>query len=97
MTGLEKNTIHHTNHISSPSMTAADIFTSIRDQTRKVADLHSGLAKTVDSSIVQHLHRLNAEIKAHIKNIQLDTGKLADQVAVQRELSTTLIAQLAKR
>ncbi|PWN18503.1 hypothetical protein BCV69DRAFT_285132 [Microstroma glucosiphilum] len=73
-----------------------DIFTSIRDQTRRVADLHSGLAKTVDSSIVQHLHRLNAEIKAHIKNIQLDTGKLADQVAVQRELSTTLIAQLAK-
>jgi hypothetical protein len=46
---------------------------------------------------VQHLHRLSAEIKAHIKNIQLDTGKLADQVAVQRELSTALIAQLAKR
>jgi hypothetical protein len=48
-----------------------------RDKTRLIADHHASLAKTVDMSIVQHLQKLRAEIKAHIKNIQMDTGKLA--------------------
>jgi hypothetical protein len=54
-----------------------DIFYGIREKTRAIADHHANLAKTVDMSIVQHLQKLRAEIKAHIKNIQLDTGKLA--------------------
>jgi hypothetical protein len=48
-----------------------------REKTRVIADHHANLAKTVEGSIVQHLHKLRAEIKAHIKNIQMDTGKLA--------------------
>ena len=54
-----------------------DIFFQVREKTRNIADHHANLAKTVDMSIVQHLQKLRAEIKAHIKNIQLDTGKLA--------------------
>jgi hypothetical protein len=44
-----------------------DVFYSIRDKSRAVADQHANLARTLDSSIVQHLHKLRAEIKAHIK------------------------------
>ena len=54
-----------------------DIFYGIREKTRNIADHHANLARTVDMSIVQHLHKLRTEIKAHIKNIQMDTGKLA--------------------
>ena len=50
---------------------------SQREKTRTIADHHANLAKTVEGSIVQHLQKLKAEIKAHIKNIQMDTGKLA--------------------
>jgi hypothetical protein len=44
-----------------------DAFYAVRDRTRAVADEHASLARTLDSSIVQHLHKLRAEIKAHIK------------------------------
>jgi hypothetical protein len=44
-----------------------DTFYAIRDRTRAIADAHQSLARTLDSSIVQHLHKLRAEIKAHIK------------------------------
>lgn len=47
-------------------------------------------------SIVQHLQKLRAEIKAHIRNIQMDTGKLANSVAKERELSTKVITDLAR-
>ena len=73
-----------------------DIFYSIRDKTRTIADHHANLAKTIDSSLVQHLHKLRTEIKAHIKNVQNDTGKLATNVAKERELSTKHIADLAR-
>lgn len=43
---------------------------------------------------MQHLQKLRAEIKAHIKNIQNDTGKLATAVAKERELSAKLIGDL---
>lgn len=59
-----------------PTDTAHLSFTQ-REKTRVIADHHANLAKTVEGSIVQHLHKLRAEIKAHIKNIQMDTGKLA--------------------
>ncbi|KAG5650317.1 hypothetical protein H0H81_012639 [Sphagnurus paluster] len=72
-----------------------DIYYGIRDKTRVVADEHANLGRTIDSSIVQHLHKLRTEIKAHIKNVQNDTGKLATSVAKERELSTRLIAELA--
>ena len=58
-----------------------DIYYGIRDKTRTIADHHANLAKTVEGSIVQHLQKLRAEIKAHVKNIQQDTGKLAASVA----------------
>ncbi|KAI6035733.1 hypothetical protein EDC04DRAFT_2897755 [Pisolithus marmoratus] len=74
---------------------AGDVFYSIRDKARHIADQHANLARTVDSSIVQHLQKLRAEIKAHIKNIQNDTGKLATSVAKERELSTRMIGELA--
>ena len=64
----------------------------------------------MDGSIVQHLQKLRAEIKAHIKvsskpflvfatstrpkNIQNDTGKLATAVAKERELSAKFIGDL---
>ncbi|KAG8978051.1 hypothetical protein FRC05_011166 [Tulasnella sp. 425] len=73
-----------------------DIFYNIRDKTRAIADQHTSLAKTIDSSLVQHLEKLLMEIKAHIRNIQNDTGKLATNVAKERELSTKCIADLAK-
>ncbi|KIO34659.1 hypothetical protein M407DRAFT_63869, partial [Tulasnella calospora MUT 4182] len=73
-----------------------DIFYNIRDKTRAIADQHTNLAKTIDSSLVQHLEKLLMEIKAHIRNIQNDTGKLATNVAKERELSTKCIADLAK-
>lgn len=73
-----------------------DIFYNIRDKTRSIADQHTSLAKTIDSSLVQHLEKLLLEIKAHIRNIQNDTGKLATSVAKERELSTRAIADLAK-
>ncbi|WFD34688.1 hypothetical protein MCUN1_001529 [Malassezia cuniculi] len=73
-----------------------DIFYSIRDKTRVIADHHANLAKTVEGSIVQHLDKLRVEIKAHIKNVQQDTGKLANSVARERELSTKMISDLAR-
>ena len=55
-----------------------DIFYGIREKTRSIADHHANLAKTIEMSIVQHLQKLRVEIKAHIRNIQLDTGRLAN-------------------
>ncbi|KAJ7597354.1 hypothetical protein C8J56DRAFT_919846 [Mycena floridula] len=72
-----------------------DIFFDIRDKTRGIADHHANLGRTIDSSIVQHLHKLRTEIKAHIKNVQNDTGRLATSVAKERELSTRLVSQLS--
>ncbi|KAF8808760.1 hypothetical protein BYT27DRAFT_7095978 [Phlegmacium glaucopus] len=72
-----------------------DVFYNIRDKTRIIADQHADLGRTVDSSIVQHLQKLRAEIKAHIKNVQSDTGKLAGTVAKEREVSTRLVGELA--
>ena len=43
-----------------------DVFYSIRDKTRVIADQHANLGRTIDSSIVQHLQKLRTEIKAHI-------------------------------
>lgn len=73
-----------------------DVFYTIRDKTRVIADSHASLARTIESSIVQHLQKLRTEIKAHIKNVQNDTGKLAASVARERELSTKAIADLAR-
>lgn len=73
----------------------ADIYQTIRDKTRQVADLHASLARTVDSSIVQHLVKVETEVKAHIKDLQRDIGKQAAVVAAQRELSTAMISNLA--
>lgn len=73
-----------------------DIYYGIRDKTRVIADHHANLAKTVEGSIVQHLQKLRAEIKAHIKNVQQDTGKLANSVAKEREMSTKMITELAR-
>jgi len=73
-----------------------DVFYSVREKTRNIADHHANLAKTVEGSIVQHLQKLRAEIKAHIKNIQMDTGKLAASVAKEREMSTKVITDLAR-
>ncbi|KAH8118154.1 hypothetical protein DFH11DRAFT_1503741 [Phellopilus nigrolimitatus] len=73
-----------------------DIYFGLRDKTRAIADQHANLGKTIDSSIVQHLQKLRTEIKAHIKNVQNDTGKLATNVAKERELSTKLVAELGK-
>lgn len=61
-----------------------------------IADHHANLAKTVEGSIVQHLQKLRTELKAHVKNIQQDTGKLAAAVAKERELSTKMITDLAR-
>ena len=44
-----------------------DVFYEFRDKTRHIADHHANLGRTIDSSIVQHLQKLRAEIKAHIK------------------------------
>ncbi|KAG6840281.1 hypothetical protein C0991_007769 [Blastosporella zonata] len=72
-----------------------DVYFGIRDNTRAIADQHANLGRTIDSSIVQHLQKLRTEIKAHIKNVQNDTGKLATNVAKERELSTRLVAELS--
>ncbi|KAF7311306.1 PH domain-containing protein [Mycena kentingensis (nom. inval.)] len=72
-----------------------DIYYDVRDKTRAIADQHANLGRTIDSSIVQHLEKLRTEIKAHLKNIQNDTGKLASNVAKERELSTRLISELS--
>lgn len=72
-----------------------DVYYGIRDKTRVIADQHANLGRTIDSSIVQHLQKLHAEIKAHIKNVQNDTGKLATSVAKERELSGRMISELA--
>ncbi|TCD59950.1 hypothetical protein EIP91_011014 [Steccherinum ochraceum] len=71
-----------------------DVYYQIRDKTRAIADQHANLGRTIDGSIVQHLQKLRVEIKAHIKNIQNDTGKLATSVAKERELSAKLIGDL---
>ncbi|GEM12522.1 PH domain containing protein [Rhodotorula toruloides] len=73
-----------------------DIFYGVRERTRLIADNHASLAKTVEGSIVQHLQKLLTEVKAHIKNIQQDTGKLAASVAKERETSTKMITDLAR-
>ncbi|GAA5836661.1 hypothetical protein JCM9279_000457 [Rhodotorula babjevae] len=73
-----------------------DIFYGVRERTRLIADHHANLAKTVEGSIVQHLQKLRTELKAHIKNIQQDTGKLAASVAKERETSTKMITDLAR-
>ncbi|CAE6532935.1 unnamed protein product [Rhizoctonia solani] len=73
-----------------------DVYYTIRDKTRTIADHHANLAKTVESSIVQHLRKLHYEIKAHIKNVQNDTGKLATSVAREREMSTKHISDLSR-
>lgn len=66
-----------------------DIFYGIREKTRVIADHHASLGKTVEMSIVQHLQKLRAEIKAHIRNIQMDTGKLANVRFAPRQLYRT--------
>jgi hypothetical protein len=71
-----------------------DVYYHVRDKTRAIADQHANLGRTIDGSIVQHLQKLRVEIKAHIKNIQNDTGKLATAVAKERELSARLIGDL---
>lgn len=71
-----------------------DVYYQVRDKTRAIADQHANLGRTIDGSIVQHLQKLRVEIKAHIKNIQNDTGKLATSVAKERELSAKLIGDL---
>ncbi|KAI0247704.1 hypothetical protein BJV78DRAFT_1243433 [Lactifluus subvellereus] len=71
-----------------------DVYYGIRDKTRVIADQHANLGRTIDGSIVQHLQKLRVEIKAHIKNVQNDTGRLATSVAKERELSARLVAQL---
>ncbi|KAH9023672.1 hypothetical protein EDB85DRAFT_1990078 [Lactarius pseudohatsudake] len=58
-----------------------DVYYGIRDKTRVIADQHANLGRTIDGSIVQHLQKLRVEIKAHIKNVQNDTGRLATSVA----------------
>ncbi|KAL5525859.1 hypothetical protein ACEPAG_7196 [Sanghuangporus baumii] len=73
-----------------------DIYYGIRDKTRAIADQHANLYKTIDGSIIEHLAKLRTEIKAHLKNIQNDTGKLAANVAKERELSTRFVAELSK-
>ncbi|GAA6056621.1 hypothetical protein JCM3770_006360 [Rhodotorula araucariae] len=73
-----------------------DIFYGVRERTRLIADHHANLAKTVEGSIVQHLQKLRVELKAHVKNIQQDTGKLAASVAKERETSTKMITDLAR-
>ncbi|KIJ11503.1 hypothetical protein PAXINDRAFT_177335 [Paxillus involutus ATCC 200175] len=72
-----------------------DVYYNIRDKTRVIADQHANLGRTIDSSIVQHLQKLRTEIKAHIKNVQNDTGKLATSVAKERELSAKMIGELS--
>ncbi|RDB30211.1 Cytoskeletal signaling protein slm1 [Hypsizygus marmoreus] len=72
-----------------------DVYYGIRDKTRVIADQHANLGRTIDGSIVQHLQKLRTEIKAHIKNVQNDTGKLATSVAKERELSAKFISELA--
>ncbi|TFK21233.1 hypothetical protein FA15DRAFT_624186 [Coprinopsis marcescibilis] len=72
-----------------------DVYYGIRDKTRTISDQHANLGRTIDSSIVQHLQKLLAEIKAHIRNVQNDTGKLAAGVAKEREMSTRLVGELA--
>ncbi|KAH9964705.1 hypothetical protein BGW80DRAFT_1347388 [Lactifluus volemus] len=72
-----------------------DVYYGIRDKTRVIADQHANLGRTIDGSIVQHLQKLRVEIKAHIKNVQNDTGRLATSVAKERELSARFVAQLA--
>ncbi|KZT06107.1 uncharacterized protein LAESUDRAFT_700998 [Laetiporus sulphureus 93-53] len=71
-----------------------DIYYGIRDKTRAIADEQANLGRTVEGSIVQHLEKLRVEIKAHIKNVQNDTGKLATAVAKERELSAKLVGDL---
>ena len=73
-----------------------DVYYNIRDKTRIIADHHANLGKTIEGSIVQHLQKLHFEIKAHIKNVQNDTGKLATSVAKERELSTKTITDLSR-
>ncbi|KAF8604568.1 hypothetical protein BDV93DRAFT_522276 [Ceratobasidium sp. AG-I] len=73
-----------------------DVYYNIRDKTRTIADHHANLAKTVEGSIVQHLRKLHYEVKAHIKNVQNDTGKLATTVAKEREMSTKHISDLGR-
>ncbi|KAF8322639.1 hypothetical protein DL93DRAFT_2050446 [Clavulina sp. PMI_390] len=73
-----------------------DVYYNIRDKTRIIADHHANLGKTIEGSIVQHLQKLHFEIKAHIKNVQNDTGKLATSVAREREMSTKGISDLAR-
>ncbi|TFY79713.1 hypothetical protein EWM64_g4297 [Hericium alpestre] len=72
-----------------------DVYYGIRDKTRSIADQHANLGRTIDSSIVQHLQKLRVEIKAHIKNVQNDTGRLATSVAKERELSAKYVSELA--
>lgn len=50
-----------------PNTAYQDVYYGIRDKTRTIADQHANLGRTIDSSIVQHLQKLHAEIKAHIK------------------------------
>ncbi|KAH6902108.1 hypothetical protein BKA70DRAFT_1113270 [Coprinopsis sp. MPI-PUGE-AT-0042] len=72
-----------------------DVYYSIRDKSKTIADQHANLGRTIDSSIVQHLQKLLVEIKAHIRNVQNDTGKLASSVAHERTTSTRLVGDLA--
>ncbi|KAI5886674.1 uncharacterized protein SCHCODRAFT_02104189 [Schizophyllum commune H4-8] len=71
-----------------------DIYASIRDKTRVIADHNTSLAKNIEATIVQDLQRTHGDIKSHIKNIQSNAGKLATAVAKERELSTKIMAEL---
>ena len=85
---------HPTRAIHIELTTSQDIYASIRDKTRVIADHHTSLAKNIEATIVQDLQRTHGDIKSHIKSIQSNAGKLATAVAKERELSTKIMAEL---
>ncbi|KAH8829293.1 hypothetical protein DL96DRAFT_1597546 [Flagelloscypha sp. PMI_526] len=72
-----------------------EAFNALRDKTHVIAEQHSNFAKTVESNIVKGVHKLREDIKAHIKDIENDTAKLAAAVHKDREHSSKAIGELA--
>lgn len=104
---IERNTARELKHLGglmasplrSSSLLASggigEVLVDTVEQTHRMSASHSRLAGLIESTIIPQLRSLLTQIKAHIGNLRSTVVRLTDCVAVQREKSTQLVAELA--
>lgn len=66
-----------------------EVLYGVRDETKRLSELHDGFSKTVTSTVVKELQGVRAEIKSHIAAIEKEAGVLGDEV--DKEVRNALV------